>query len=148
MPTEPTARFVYWATPRTLNSGADVRPSLDSAGNICVTVVPAGGSAGGTTAATFSQAVKTVAATGTPEAIAATTTLVDSVVIYGQKALATNNTSTCYIGPTSGNGTQLLPIAAGSYVTLSAPTGKKIDLAGIFVDVGTNGDGVIYTALA
>ncbi len=148
MANEPTARYVYLTTPRTLSNGQDVRPSLDSAGNQVVSIAPAGGSPGGTTAATPYQAAKVVAATGTPEAISATTLLVDSVVIYGQKAKGSNNTSTCYLGFTSVNEAQLLPITAGSYVSLSAPLGKKIDLAGIFVDVGTAGDGVIYTAFA
>lgn len=34
---EPTSRFVYLYTPRTLLNGADVRPSLDVNGNIIVT---------------------------------------------------------------------------------------------------------------
>lgn len=43
MANEPTARFVYHTTPRTLLDGQDVRPALDVNGNIIVTGSPAGG---------------------------------------------------------------------------------------------------------
>lgn len=102
----------------------------------------------GTTAATPYQATKTVAATGTPEALAATSMLVDSVVLDARKARGTLNTSTCFIGFTNVNDAQLYPLAPGERLSLSAPPGKRIDLAGIYVDVGTNGDGITYTALA
>lgn len=125
--------------------------SVEAAVEILADAVAAGPTSApvvGTTAATPYQAAKTVALTTVPEAVAAATRLVDSVVLYGQKARATNNTSTCYVGFTNVDGEQLLPITAGSYISLSAPPGKKIDLAGIYVDVGTNGDGVVYMAFA
>lgn len=39
MPQEPSARFVYLSSPRTLASGQDARPSLDVNGNLQVNIV-------------------------------------------------------------------------------------------------------------
>lgn len=100
-----------------------------------------------TTAATLTQAVKTVAASGTPEALGSG--LVESVAIRPNKARGTANTGNVYVGFGATNDTQqlweLTPTA--SPITLSAPAGKKIDLSTIYIDVVTNGDGVVYFAV-
>lgn len=100
-----------------------------------------------TTAATLTQALKTVAATGTPEALGSG--LVESVAIRPKKTRTTANTGNVWIQNVVTNdlagGWELAPTDAP--LVLSAPVGKKIDLAAIFIDVATNGDGVIYTAV-
>lgn len=100
-----------------------------------------------TTVATLTQATKTVAASGTPERLAAATTLCEIVLLEGKNARGTNNTGNVWVGTTSGNDTQLLMIAPGTTYELSAPAGKKIDLNLLYVDVATNADGVTYTLL-
>lgn len=65
MATEQTARFVYLSTPRTLENGQDVRPSLDVNGNIIVS-----GASGGTPIPTAAKqyATSTVPVIGTANA--------------------------------------------------------------------------------
>ena len=103
---------------------------------------PAPGPNNSTTAWTPSQAYKTVAASGTPEALGSG--LVESVTITGQKNRTTANTGSVWIGFSSVNDTQLRLLVPGDSISYTAPDGKKIDLSGIFVDVATNGDGVLY----
>lgn len=100
-----------------------------------------------TTAATWTQATKTVAASGTPEVLAAATTLCDTVILEGKKTRTANNTGNVFIATSAGNDTQLLMIGPGERLVLTAPFGKKIDLNLIYVDVATNADGITYTAL-
>lgn len=102
----------------------------------------------GSTAATGVQATKTVAATGTPERLAAASTLVDSVLLEGKLSRTTNNTGIVYLGFSGTNDSQLLAISPGGQLSLSAPTGKKLDLNLIYVDVATAADGVTYTAFS
>jgi hypothetical protein len=101
-----------------------------------------------TTKATILQGNKTVAATATPERLVAESTLVDSVEIVARKGRGLANTGDVWIGPQDANDAQLRRLANGDAITLTAPVGKKIDLFDIFLDVATNGDGVIYTAIA
>lgn len=100
-----------------------------------------------TTAATFAGFVKTVAASGTPEALGSG--LVESVAIRPNKARGTANTGNVYIQSAATNdlagGWELTPTA--SPIVITAPAGKKIDLASIFIDVATNGDGVVAMTL-
>lgn len=92
-----------------------------------------------TTAAALAGGSKTVAATGTPEALVGVSTLVDTVII----APLRTNTTSAYIGFSSTNDTQTIPLP----VSLSAPDGKKIDLSLIYVDVTTAGEGVRYSTI-
>lgn len=90
--------------------------------------------------------VKTVAATGTPEALTNTVIKVTSVTLHGKKSRTTANTSTCYVGTTSTNDTQLFALAAGGELVIGPlPSGEKFDLSTIYIDVGTNDDGVVVT---
>lgn len=86
------------------------------------------------TNATVGGATKTVAATGTPEALGVGTA--KEVFIYPLRG----NTGIVYWGNSSTNDTQhgTLP------VVITAPTGKVIDLSTIFLDVSVNGEGVRY----
>lgn len=100
-----------------------------------------------TTAATLDQAVKTVADAGTPERLAASATLVESVQIQACKGFNTANAGAVFIGSTSGNDANYLRLRPWETLVISAPAGKKIDLNQIYIDVATNGDGVSYLSV-
>jgi len=86
-------------------------------------------------AATMVDTVKTVASPGTPEALGSG--LVSEVAIY---PLRTNN-DRVYWGGSATNDTQ----HGWTPVRLTAPPGKKLNLAQIFLDVMTAGDGVRFS---
>lgn len=90
-----------------------------------------------TTPASLTEASKTVAATGTPEALGSGT--FREVIIYPLRT----NTGVAYWGTSSANDAQhgTLP------VVISAPDGKTVDVASIFVDVTVNGEGVRYIGI-
>lgn len=87
-----------------------------------------------TTNATLASATKTVAAAGTPEVLGSGTCL--ELFIYPLRT----NTGAVYWGTEATNDTQngLLP------VIITAPDGKLISLASIYIDVAVNGEGVRY----
>lgn len=91
------------------------------------------------------QATKTVAATGTPERLVATagTYLFQFAVLFGKKAPRTDNTSDAYVGVTATDDTQPYLIPVGLTVSIEAPEGMLFDLYDFYLDVGTNGDGVV-----
>lgn len=88
------------------------------------------------------QVIKTVAATATPEALAADATYFQTAMIGGLKAARTNNVGTVYLGIGSTNDTQPLAITAGEWITVNAPVGQKFDLNDWYLDVLNAGDGV------
>lgn len=81
---------------------------------------------------------KVVALTTVPERITTDHIFCTRAVIVANKAARTANTSVCYIGPTSADGSQDIDINQGGLWTL-----EQIDLYDWFIDVGTNNDGVI-----
>ena len=89
------------------------------------------------------QIIKTVAAAATPEAITDTPVYFSYAHFIGNKAARTGNTGTVYLGVTSGNDTQPIAIATGATFTLSAPGGIKLDFHDFYIDVVTNGDGLV-----
>ena len=92
------------------------------------------------------QIIKTVAASGTPEAITSTSPTYFSNAIYiGLKAVnpRTANSGIVYLGVTSGNETQPIAINPSEVYSISAPTGVIFDLSTWYLDVATNGDGVV-----
>jgi hypothetical protein len=95
-------------------------------------------------AATFVRGSKIPAATGTPEALAAGGTLVQSVVIYAQRGARTGNTGSVFIDSASANDAQQIELMAGQSWQLTAPPGKTIDLSLLYVDAVTLGDGVFF----
>ena len=95
----------------------------------------------------FVRGYKLPASTGTPEALAADGTLVQSVTIWGFKAARTNNTTSAWIDSISTNDAQTVEVPAGTPVTITAAPGKVIDLNDIYVDITTAGDGVFYLAI-
>jgi hypothetical protein len=111
----------------------------------CVTPTGTGttGTAPGSSV-TIRQGFKTVAATGTPEAMVSTSTLVSSVVIQGYKAQGTMNTGNVYIGGLVTDAVDPIAIVPGGSLTIDAPPGKYIDLASLYIDVATAADGVGY----
>lgn len=89
------------------------------------------------------QVTKTVAATGTPEVLAADGTFFLSATLIGKRAARTNNTGIVYLGIGITNDTQALEIAPGEVVQISAPAGQRYDLNDWGLDVLNAGDGVI-----
>ena len=81
---------------------------------------------------------KTVAATGTPERLSSASCPVSNAILIGCKAEQTDNATTIYIGPSSVNGKQPIPISPGGQYALA-----QTDLYDWYVDVGTAGDGVV-----
>lgn len=92
-----------------------------------------------TTAATLAGDSKTVAATGTPEALVGVSTLVETVIISPLRS----NTGLAYVGFSATNDTQQIETP----IVLAAPDGKKLDLSLIYVDVTVNGEGVRYSTI-
>lgn len=100
-----------------------------------------------TTAATLTQGVKTVSATGTPEALVASATLVEKVIITATKGFNSANTTAVFVGRSGTNDQNYIRLMPWDALVLDAPPGKKIDLNQIYIDVTTNGDGVAYFAI-
>jgi len=67
---------------------------------------------------------------------------VREAVVMGHKALRTDNDAGVYIGPTSVNGAQAIPISEGGTFVLA-----NVDLYDWFVD-GTAGDGLVVVPLS
>lgn len=88
------------------------------------------------------QVIKTVAATGTPEALAANNTFFSTALIGGVKAARTANVGIVYLGIGSGNDTQPFAINPSEWLTINAPVGQKFDLNDWYLDVLNAGDGV------
>ncbi len=100
----------------------------------------------GTTALTVTvpvQVTKTVAATATPEALAADGTFFQAATLIGKKAARTLNTGTVYLGIGATNDTQALEILPGEVIEITAPPGQKYDLNDWYLDVATAADGVV-----
>lgn len=111
----------------------NLRRAITGVAPIFVTPV----ASGSTTPASLTEASKTVAATGTPEALGSGT--FREVIIYPLRT----NTGAVYWGTTSTDNAQhgTLP------VVLSAPDGENLNLASIFIDVTVNGEGVRYIGI-
>lgn len=100
-----------------------------------------------TTAAILAQGGKTVQTAGTPVPLVATRTLVECVHIQARRSRSVANSNVVYIGFQGGAGNQHKTLSPGDTWDLAAPVGKKIDLAGIFIDATTNSDGVVYSTM-
>ena len=95
------------------------------------------------TETTPTRIIKTIAATGTPEALAAAGTVFRYATLQGKKAARTNNVGDVWIDITSGDGTQSTKITPGQSITIQMPPGEKGDLNDWYCDVENAGDGVI-----
>jgi hypothetical protein len=94
-----------------------------------------------TVAATLTQVYKVVASAGTPETLG--TGKFECVTIKARKNRTTANTGSVFYGYAAGNDTQLGELSPGEEKVFMAPDGKKIDLSLIYLDVVTDGDGVL-----
>ncbi len=92
------------------------------------------------------QTIQTNASATVPVRISSNHWHAASFTIIGNKAARTANTGTVYIGPTSDNDTQPIPITTGQIFTLVAPPGQYIDLYDYWLDVVTVGDGVVVVS--
>jgi hypothetical protein len=97
---------------------------------------------GAAVATTPAQFIKTVAATGTPEAIAPDGTYFQSATLIGLKAARTNNVGNVFIGIGAPNDTQIITLTPGEIKGIKAPPGQKFDFNDFYVDVLNAGDGV------
>lgn len=88
------------------------------------------------------QIIKTVAATGTPEALAADATYFRTALIGALKAARTANVGIVYLGIGATNDTQPFALNSGEWLTINAPVGQKYDLNDWVLDVLNAGDGV------
>ena len=93
---------------------------------------------------TFGSIIKTVSATGTPEALGSSATRAHSVTFIGLKAARTDNAGKVWIQPGSGDGTAAIPLSPGEDVTFTAGAEDGYFSADQFyIDVETAGDGVV-----
>ena len=93
---------------------------------------------------TFGSIIKTVAATGTPEALGTSATRAHSFTFLGLKAARTDNAGKVWVSPNSGNDTAAIPINPGDEVTFAANSSDDYFTADQFyIDVETAGDGVV-----
>jgi hypothetical protein len=123
------------------NPSGDVENiSVDAAGRVNVNIQTA---LGDLLAIAPTTVIKTVAASGTPESIAADGTFFRHATVFAKKAARTVNTGVIYVGTTSVNDAQPYDLEPGDVWTIDAPAGGKLDLNDFYVDVATNGDGVV-----
>ena len=92
------------------------------------------------------QGSKLPAATGTPEALATEQTLVRFLRIRAMRSGRVANTGSVYVGFSATNDAQLEELVPSEWLTLTPPAGEYLDLATIYVDAVTLGDGVIFWA--
>ena len=94
------------------------------------------------------QFAMTVASSGTPAQLTNSTTLrARAITIKARKDRGTANTGVIYIGWTSTNDAQLYVLASDGEVVITPPEGSNgyLRLSDIYIDVVTNGDGVVVT---
>jgi len=92
---------------------------------------------------TPTQITKTIAATDTPEALAADGTFFRRATLIGKKSARTNNAGIVYLGIGSTDDTQAIEISPNEVKGIEAPPGEKYDLNDWYLDVLNAGDGVI-----
>ena len=88
------------------------------------------------------QLIKTVASNGTPERVSPVPRKFRTATFVGNKAARTANTGTVYLGWSSVNDEQFIPVTTGASVTINAPSGEAYDLFDLWIDCATNADGV------
>tara|TARA_R100001443_G_scaffold100871_1_gene108409 strand:- start:2329 stop:2637 length:309 start_codon:yes stop_codon:yes gene_type:complete len=93
---------------------------------------------------TFGSIIKTVSATGTPEALGSGSVRGHSFTFVGMKAARTDNAGKIYIQPASGNDTAGIPLSPGDSITFTADSDDDYFTdAQFYIDVENAGDGVI-----
>ena len=92
----------------------------------------------------FGSIIKTVSATGTPEALGSGGVRAHSVTFLGLKAARTNNAGKVWISPNSGDDTAAVPLDPGEDVTfVSSTEDNYFTDAQFYIDVETAGDGCV-----
>jgi hypothetical protein len=88
------------------------------------------------------QINKAVALASTPERATSTNLWVTSATFVGITEFRSNSTSTNWVGTSSVNGTQWLPIEPGiaGAVTITAPPNSSFNLYDLYIDVGADTD--------
>lgn len=66
-----------------------------------------------------------------------------NITLIGRKANRTDNTGTVWVGFLATNDTQPIKVTSGAIIGITVPAGKAIMLASLYLDVETNGDGVM-----
>lgn len=107
----------------------------------------AGVAASASTKVTYVRGLKAPAAIATPEALAAVGTYVSTVTIWALRAGRAANVGSVFVDVVSTNDAQLVELVPGGSVTFTAPPGRVIDLADIFVDSATLTDGVFFLGM-
>ena len=93
---------------------------------------------------TFGSIIKTVSATGTPEALGSGSVRGHSFTFVGMKAARTDNAGKIYIQPASGNDTAGIPLSPGDSITFTADSDDDYFTdAQFYIDVENAGDGCI-----
>ena len=93
---------------------------------------------------TFGSIIKTVSATGTPEALGSGSVRGHSFTFVGMKAARTDNVGKIYIQPASGNDTAGIPLNPGDTIIFTADSDDDYFTdAQFYIDVENAGDGVI-----
>ena len=93
---------------------------------------------------TFGSIIKTVAATGTPEALGTSATRAHSITFLGLQAARTDNGGRVWVSPNSGNDTAAVPLDPGDDITFAADVSDDYFTADQFyIDVENAGDGVV-----
>lgn len=95
------------------------------------------------------QLLKTSTTAGTPVALVATRTYFRQAVFIGRKTLdgrdaVGDNTSAVVLGFDSAAAKQPIVIQSGQTYVLAATNGEKWNLAELYLDVTTSGDGVAF----
>ena len=88
----------------------------------------------------FQQGNKTVTSAGTAEALASSDTLIKALTIKADEA----NTNKIYPGDSTVDNTYAGPLSAGDSLSLTWPEGDMGNLADIYIDADTNGEGVVF----
>ena len=90
----------------------------------------------------FNSIIKTVSATGTPEALGSGSVRAHSITFLGLKAARTDNVGKVWIQPGSGNDSAAVPLNPGDDVTFTANGAEEyFSDAQFYIDVETAGDG-------
>ena len=93
---------------------------------------------------TFGSIIKTVSATGTPEALGTGSVRGHSFTFVGMKAARTDNVGKIYIQPGSSNDSAGIPLSPGDSITFTADSDDDYFTdAQFYIDVENAGDGVI-----
>jgi len=83
----------------------------------------------------------------TPVKLAANFTPVSTLVITAIRPTRVTNTGTVYIGISSTNDTQLIPLAPGASITLNCGPKTLLDVSTLWVDATTATDGVCWLGI-